>query len=792
MTKIRKLYTFIGLLAVLLASSCSTTKNLPKDETLYVGVKKMNFANEDMTPAGIQAMTEVEAALSYPPNNAIMGSNSVRFPIPFGLWIYNDFVKYQEKKGLGHWIFKKLASTPVYLSTVNPETRVKVATNLLRDYGFFNGSVNYSVDTLKNPRKAKLSYHINMANPYFLDSVAYLKYPPRADSLIQATYNQRALRKGDNFSVLKLEEERQRLSTLFRNNGYYYFRPEFTTFRADTLLRPGFVSLQVVPQKGIPAEARRAYYVGKTSVYLTGYKGEAPTDSVTFDDMTIHYHGKKPGLRETVLRKRFLFKEGELYSQIRQTYTQEALARLGVFKYAEFRYTLNDTLPTCDTLNVKVNAMFDLPYDGEFELNVTTKSTDQTGPGAIFSLSRRNFMRSAAKLSFQLKGSYEWQTGQTNGNNKSTMNSYELGASFSLDYPRIILPWIRNRVDRFRYPSHTTFKIYADQLNRARFFKMLSFGGTVSYDFQPSRTMKHTVTPFRLTFNTLQRTTADFDSIMQKNPTLKLSLGNQFIPAMNYTFTYDTGPLKKRNSFWWENSITSAGNITSAVYAAFGKGFGERDKKLLNTPFAQFLKLTSEARALFKVGHKQHIATRLMGGVLFAYGNQTVAPYSEQFYIGGANSIRAFTVRSIGPGSYHPDASNRYGYIDETGDIKLEANVEYRFPILGDLYGATFLDAGNVWLMRPDKIEMKKNETTGEMEQVNDGRPGGVLTMRNFANTIALGTGVGLRYDLTFLVIRLDLGIALHAPYDTGKKGYYNIPKFKDGLGLHFAIGYPF
>lgn len=780
MTRIKKrrIHTDLLLLTAFLCllAGCSTTKNLPEGETLYVGVKNINVINEDKTPAGVQTLEEVEAALSYPPNNAILGSNSLRFPIPFGLWIYNDFVKYQEKKGVGHWIFNKLGSTPVYISTVNPETLVKVATNLLRDYGFFNGSVSYSVDTLKNPRKAKLNYEINMANPYYLDSIAYLKYPARADSLIRATYNQRILRKGDNFSVLKLEEERQRLSTLFRNNGYYYFRPEFTTFRADTLRNPGFVSLQVVPQKGVPAEARRPYYIGKTSVYLTGYKGEQPTDSLTFADMTIHYHGKKPGIRELVLRKRFLYKEGQLYSQIRQTYTQEALARLGIFKYTEFRYTPKNTRPDCDTLNVKVNAMFDLPYDGELEFNVTTKSTDQTGPGAIFSLSRRNFMRTAAKLSFQLKGSYEWQTASNSvAGDKSKMNSYELGASFSLDYPRLLLPWMKNKSNRFLFPSHTSFKLYVDQLNRARFFKMLSFGGTVSYDFQPSRTWKHTVTPFRLAFNTLQHTTSEFDSIINVNKSLALSLGNQFIPAMSYTFTYDNAPLKKRHNLWWETSFTSAGNVTSLVYAAFGKGMKEKGKELLGSPFAQFLKMTSEIRCLFKVGEKQHIATRLMGGVLYAYGNQTVAPYSEQFYIGGANSIRAFTVRSIGPGTFHPNADNRYGYIDETGDVKLEANIEYRFPILGDLYGATFLDAGNVWLMKKDEA-----------------RPGGELTMRNFAKSVALGTGVGLRYDLTFLVIRLDLGIALHAPYDTGKSGYYNIPKFKDGLGLHFAIGYPF
>lgn len=774
-----QLWVLVGLALVLAA--CSTTKNLPADETLYVGVKRMEVTNEDQTPAGDAALTEVKAALSYPPNNAVLGSNSLRWPLPIGLWIYNGFVKYQDKKGLGHWIFDKLGATPVYISTVNPSTRVKVATNLLRDYGYFNGSVSYSVDSVKHPRKAMLSYRINMANPYYLDTIMYLKYPVRADSLIRKSLHQTVLHRGDNFSVLKLEEERQRISTLLRNNGYYYFRPEFTTFRADTLQKSGFVGLQVVPKQGLPAEAKRPYYIGRTSVYLISHKGESPTDSLVFPGMTLHYSGQKPGIRPGVLAKRFFYREGQIYSQARQNYTQEALARLGVFKFTDFQYTPHSTRPGCDTLDIRMTTMFDLPYDGELEFNVTTKSTDQTGPGAIFSLSRKNFLRTASTLSFQLKGSYEWQTNSTVDGNSSVMNSYELGVSFGLDFPRLMLPWMTEKMRRSRFPQHTSFKLYANQLNRARFFKMLSFGGTVSYDFQPSRVWKHTVTPFRLTFNTLQHTTERFDSITGANPSLALSLGNQFIPAMSYTFTYDNAPLRKRHNLWWETSFTSAGNVTSLAYAAFGKGLKETGKKLLNSPYAQFLKMTSEVRCLFKVAEKQHIATRLMGGILYAYGNQTVAPYSEQFYIGGANSIRAFTVRSIGPGTYHPDENNRYGYIDETGDLKLEANVEYRFPLFGDLYGAAFLDAGNVWLLR------KQTDNEG-----NDVRPGGEIRLRNLGKSIALGTGVGLRYDLTFLVIRLDLGVALHAPYDTGKSGYYNIPRFKDGLGLHFAIGYPF
>ena len=775
MMKMRNKNTLlVGLLCILM-SACSTTKNLPEGETLYTGIDKLEVVNEDKTLAGITALTEVEAALAYAPNNAIFGSSSLRWPIPFGLWVYNGFEKYQDKKGIGRWIFDHLGKSPVLMSSVNGETRAKVATNLLHDYGYFNGSVSYKEVPQKNPKEAKVSYVIDMARPYFLDSIAYLKYPHYADSLIQSTRSLSVLKSEENFSVIKLEEERQRLSNLFRNHGYYYYRPEFTTYRADTLQKSGYVSLQVLPRNGIPAEAKKQYYIGNTSVYLTGYDNEPPTDTLRLRTMTFYYSGKKPGIRPNALMRNVFFRKGELFSQDRQTFTQEAIARMGVFRYSEFRYEPKDTTVNGDTLNVNMYATFDKPYNAELELNMTTKSTDQTGPGAVFKITRNNFQRMGANLSFEVRGSYEWQTNSNVEGNSSKLNSYELGTSLSLDFPRLILPWKDTDLLRSRYQQKTSFKIYGNLLNRARFFNMLSFGGNVTYDFRKSRTWKHTITPFQLTFNTLMSTTERFDSITATNPSLALSLGDQFIPSMNYTFTYDNARLKRDYQLWWENSITSAGNVTSLLYAALGKDFSEKNKKLLGTPFAQFLKLTSEVRALFKVGEKQHIAARLMGGVLWSYGNQTIAPYSEQFYIGGANSLRAFTVRSLGPGTYNPGKITKYGYLDQTGDIKLEANVEYRFPIFGELYGATFLDAGNVWLMRKD-----------------ESRPGGELTLKNFAKSIALNTGVGVRYDLTFLVIRLDMGIALHVPYETGKSGYYNIPKFKDGLGLHFAIGYPF
>ena len=221
-------------------------------------------------------------------------------------------------------------------------------------------------------------------------------------------------------------------------------------------------------------------------------------------------------------------------------------------------------------------------------------------------------------------------------------------------------------------------------------------------------------------------------------------------------------------------TLKEAGNLTSVIYRIAGEPFDRRNKQLFNVPFAQYMKATAQYTHLFRLTKRSGIATRIFGGAVLSYGNASIAPYNDLFTIGGANSIRAFAVRSIGPGAYHP-ASSAYSYIDQMGDLKIEANVEYRFPIAGNLYGATFLDAGNVWLLRHDA-----------------NKPEGQFKLSRLGKDIALGTGAGLRYDLDFLVIRFDLGIGLHAPYNTGKNRYYNMPKFGKSLGYHLAVGYPF
>lgn len=777
----------IGVL--LLLASCSTTRHLPEGEILYTGQKPMIVLNPSATPVGEIAMEEISAALATAPNYSVLGSSTLRMPLPFGLWIYNDFRKYQ--KGVGKWVFNRFASTPVFLSTVNPGIREKAAKNLLRDYGYFNGTVSYKtfIDP-KDSLKAKLQYTVDMRNPYFIDTVYYRGFSRRTMQIMEMGRRRSLISSGEQFNVTDLDGERNRISTLLRNAGYYYFRPDYLTYQADTTIVPGgHLSMRMIPVPGMPAAAEKIFFLGRKSVYLMGKQGQHPNDSIHYKGLNIYFHNK-PGVRPNMLY-RWLNYQGyrrkvqvqdsagisrqrsaeNLYSLYRQTRIQERLANVGIFRSVEMQYVPRDTALVSDTLDVNVYATLDKVYDAEFDFNVKMKSNNQAGPGAAFTLTKNNVFRGGETWDAKLYGSYEWQTGK---GSSSLMNSYEFGISSSLMFPRVVFPRMGGR--EYDFPANTTFRIYAQQMNRARYYKLLAFGGNVTYDFQPKRTSKHSITPFRLTFNVMRKTTPEFDTLQMNNPALYVSLRNQFIPAVEYTYTYDNASIRgKRNPIWWQTTIASAGNVTSVVYLLFGEPFEKRGKTLLGVPFAQFLKLNSEFRYRYQIDKNRMIASRIAGGVIWSYGNTQTAPYTEQFYVGGANSVRAFAARSMGPGGYSPAERKSYSYINHVGDIRMEANIEYRFRIIADLYGALFLDAGNVWLMRKD-----------------DSRPGGELTMKNFGKQIALGTGTGLRYDLNFLVFRLDLGIALHNPYDTGKSGYYNIPKFMDSMALHFAIGYPF
>jgi len=814
---------FIFILTTLCLTACYTTKNLPDDEVLYRGIKKLDYdaplkrdsirgqgvitalADAYNTVEGLltgdasalktdeadkaalkdslkkadkqdalnyeTAKEEIKAALAYSPNGAIMGSSYYTHPFPVRLWIYNKYVNSTSK--FGRWMMNHFAATPVYVSSVNPKVRSTVAHNTLRNYGYFRNKVTYDTIPMTNPKKAKISYHVTPGPVFHLDTIKYLPFYPQADSIIQATMGQSLLKQGTPFSVQNLDAERRRLQKEFRNNGYFYYRPEYISFRADTVMIPQKVQIQVRPLPETPNQAEHPYYIGNTRINIYKYNKFQLTDSVTFRGQTYGYSNteNKPPLRLRAILPNLFLKKGDLYQQTNQDVTQQKLADMDIFSSMRVSFVPRDTALTNDTLDVVISGMLDKPYDAEFIGKITNKSNNYVGPGVSFGMRKRNAFRGAETLGLNVWGSYEWQTGAHVEGSNSLINSYEYGATASLSYPRLLFFGLGKKLWR-RSISSTNFELNAKWVNRAKYFGRVSFGASVSYTLQRGKNIKHEFTPFSLSYDLLLNSTERFDSIIKANPALYISMRDQFVPSMEYTFTWTKE--KERHQQTLKINLKEAGNVTSGIYAICGQAFSKPEKELFGVPFAQFVKASAQYTHRFQLTPRSCLATRVFAGIVYSYGNASTAPYNDLFSIGGANSIRAFSIRSIGPGSYHPVRSS-YSYIDQTGDLKLEANLEYRFPIIANLYGAAFLDAGNIWLIKE-----------------NSNQPGGKINMSEFGKTIALGTGVGLRYDLDFLVLRFDLGIGIHAPYDTGKSGYYNMPSFGKSLGYHFAIGYPF
>ena len=851
------------LMLCLLASACSLTKHLPEGETLYRGIKSIDYdkrqeaeskqqqegvitalADAYSTVEGLlngdasalqpaeetdekavrdslkrasqkdqeayeSAKEEVEAVLSYAPNGALMGSSFVTHPFPIKLLIYNRYA--DSKHRFGKWMFNHFAGSPVLMSNVNPRLRATVAKNTLRSRGYFRAQTSYDVlPDRRDSLKGKVRYDIHPGPLYHLDSIAYMNLPelpqpslkakessfrgmfqnffPLKENLGESLEAGSLLHRGDPFSVVNLEAERTRIVSALREAGYYYQRNEYIAFRADTLQTPMKVKLQVLPSPTAPSEAMRPYYIGNTRVNILKYGDRQIVDSlamrggysfgysrpVKFKPMDSKskgipkaVKGYAPLLKPRAVWRSLLFRKGDLYRQSLSELMQDGLASTNVFSSLRINY-----VPRADedTLDIVVNATLDKPYDAEFQGNVTIKTGGQVGPGASFSFSKRNAFRAAETLTLKVWGSYEWQTGANVETKSSLLNSYEYGVSGSLVYPRFRFFGLGRKLGR-KFVASTALDLQARCQNRAGFFGRISWSAGVNYTLQRKQRIKHEFSPLTITYDQLLHSTARFDSIVDANPALYVSMRDQFVPSMSYTYSWVGSP---RHPSSLTVSFKEASALVSSIYAIAGDSYSKEGKRLLGVPFAQFVKTTVQYTRQIPLTTRSLLAMRAFGGIVYSYGNAKSAPYSELFSVGGANSIRAFGMRTIGPGAYHP-ASSQYSYVDQMGDLKLEANIEYRFPIVGQLQGAAFIDAGNVWLLRE-----------------SENQRGGQFNIKSFGEQIALGTGVGLRYDLDFLVIRFDLGIGIHAPYDTGKRGYYNMPSFGRSLGYHFAIGYPF
>jgi len=747
------------MISLILGFNCTGLKHITEEDPLYIG-----------SDINIQPKTRLSNDLKDELKN-------VNRPKPNGkfLWmrpsiaIYNMMGNPKKEKGIKHWIKNKIGKPPVLSNTVSPDNISSLIKNRFFNRGYFNTVITYKTDTLN--KKFKISYVISMEQQYLIDSLHYTDGETELENQIKNTESSTGLMVGNPYNLMHLKSERERVEHVLKDSGYYYFDKDFLIFKADTNLNKRRVRLQLTLKPQLPSLLYQKVYLNK--IYILDDFSVEKYDPDTSEYRGFYYISNRHVFRPDIITDRIHLHSNQRYSRKLHFRTLNQLSNLGIYRFVntEFR---EDSIS--NILNTYIYATPLKKSALTAELNTTIKTTNYLGPGAKISWRHRNVFGGAEELSFNLLGSFEVQVGADSIN-----TAYEAGLEIGLNIPR---PLIIKRLGRKNESVPRTrilggFSLY----RRVELYTMTSFYTSFGYSWKSSNKISHVINPIDISFSRVTNQTDAFREYLENNPTVAKSFEEQFIIGINYGYTFDNllNPNKKGTAYF-RGTIDLSGNLVNLFFLAFsGRESTDEDPyKILGVPFSQYVMFNPEFRYYLKTGRKSKLATRAILGIGIPVGNSRVLPYIKQFFAGGANSVRSFVARSIGPGSYVAPIENLG--VDQTGDIRIELNAEYRFNFTKRFLGAAFVDVGNVWLRNPDPE-----------------RPGGDFQLNRFYKEFGIGTGFGFRFDLQVLIFRIDLAWPLYVPYlEEGNRwvitdfNIFNRDWRKQNLIWNFAIGYPF
>ncbi|WP_010182349.1 translocation and assembly module lipoprotein TamL [Aquimarina agarilytica] len=742
------------LFMVLFITSCNINKFIPKGETLYTGAS-FNITAEEK----LKNKTNIEATLA-----------ALQRPQPNSnkLGLYAHYKTQKEKPNFIYkFINKKIGEAPVYQSDVDVQKTENLIVNRLENLGFFYSNVSSKIK--KTNKRSRVKYNITVKEPYTLAT-----FQLDNDSLpilneIQQTLKETYLKKGDRFDLNKLKLERERIDNKLKAIGYYNFNADFLIFELDTnQYKTKKFDLYLRLKKEVPQKALIPYRLGNINVYPNYSVEDKASLADTIQINGVNFIQDSLFFKPKRLRPFVLFKQNQWYNPTKFKTTSKRLSSIGAYKFVNVQFDekplqINDSIGYLET-NVLLSPLKKRALSAEFQAN--TKSSGFTGPALSLSHTNRNLFKGGEIVKITAKVGYEIQVGG-NSDDTAGLSSTELGLTGDLIFPRLLFPM--NLSDQFQYAvPRTKISAGVTYLNRSQLYSLGSFNSSFGYQWTANDYAFHTFNPISISYIRLANSTNEFESILNDNPFLRSSFDQQLIAGMTYNFTYNelNNPSKK-NPFYFSSNLEISGNALSLLS---NKTNEQGKNTILGVEYAQYIKLDTDFRFTFDLKKEQSIVTRLYGGYGYAYGNSSVLPFSKQFFSGGAYSIRAFRTRSIGPGNYVSNDNATDTFFDRSGDIKLESNIEYRFPLYSFLKGALFVDAGNVWLRNEN--ETLPNSTFSE----------------DFINELAIGAGLGFRVDIQGFVIRLDWAAPIHSPADN--IGEYQFTP-SDGI-FNFAIGYPF
>lgn len=743
----------VSLAWLLFLSGCNLSKTVPNGDYLYKGPRLI--AIDSLDPV---VLDNAEKKVLTKTNSRFLG-------IPYKLILFNLF---SSSKGNG--LLRRLGEPPVLLSQVDSLSHIAALQQYFFSNGYFKPIVHAS--PVKEEKTAMINYTIHAGKRFKIGEVVYPKDTMGVVHEIRETADSSLLHTGDYLKLDVLANERERINGVLKNKGYFLFNPELIVFQADTLTNYS-ANLRMYLKSSPNSNAFKIWKIGRIVIH----GGEqVPGDTVKhISYLTPNKHSssnalKSSGYKTELYRRALLLKEGEVYSKEKHFLTIQRLINLETFQFVKFTFTQH----AGDTVNLLRTHLYVTPlkkYRLKFDVSAGAKGNNYLGSKLAYSLINNNVFGGAEKLQFQVQGGADVQF----GGSRLGANSFNFGGNLSLALPKLFPGF---HIDGGLNPTlpETKLTLSTNYIAIPKLFSVVLTGLSLDYKFR-SYKVEHNLTPLEVGTFRLRSSSALFDSVLVLVPALQQTLRSQLMVGSSYRL-WANKPSTPGS--WLQGGAgvraMSSGNLLG-LFIAKNPG-KEGGRELLGLPIAQFVKLEGELRGYIRANKNNTIAMRTLVGIGVAYGSSSSLPYTEQFFIGGSNSLRAFRTGTIGPGSYH--STEKVLSNIEYGDFKLEINGEWRHNISSTVKFATFLDAGNVWLRKKDPT-----------------KPGADLS--HFLSELAVGSGLGLRLDFSLLILRLDLGVPLRKPwYEKGSRWVFNEFDLtsktwrKQNLVLNIGVGYPF
>jgi outer membrane protein insertion porin family len=748
------IYTILLLAVVALFAACSNTKYLAPGQNLYMGATIKVTTTGDVSAKQKKAIKQQLASITRPtPNARMLGAR-------FKLFVYNRVATPKKNKGFKYWLKYKVGEPPViaYMPQLNKNS--VIFQNRLENQGYFGDTV--MLDTLVKNKKLTAVYTAYVGTQYTIRNVSFPSGDDTLSSVIRRFSKRTLLKKGDPYDLDVIKNERDRLDGRLKEKGFFYFSPDDLIMKVDSTVGDHKVDISVQIKPQTPEDATKPYRINDIVVYadyhLNGDTSLNTGNMVTYNGYKIidSLNRFKPQMFNNLL----VFKKDSTYNRTTHNLSLNRLVTLGVFRFVKTQFERVDTMP-----GNYLNAYYYLTPNKKKSIRLTatglTKSDNATGGQLSVNWLNRNLFRGAEQLTVTPYIGLEQQfSSQQNAGTK------RLGIDVALTIPRIISPF-RFKINSGFVPK-TRFQVGYQLFKSDTLYTLNSFTANYGYIWKPSLQKENILNLVNINYVHPAHLTPAFQELIDTNITLYRSIEPTLIISSSYNYNLNTQARanNKKNNFYLNINAELAGNLLGALTGANVQK--NKQVNIFNVPFSQFARLEADVRHYYSLSKTTVLASRLLAGVGYSYGNSTALPFAKAFFAGGTNDIRAFRSRALGPGTYRNPSDTAHSTFlpQQPGDIKLEANIELRAKLFSVVHGALFIDAGNIWTQRADSA-----------------RPGAQFS-GNFLSQIAAGAGAGLRFDLTILVLRLDVAYPILKPYN------YNLTPSK--LVYNLAIGYPF